>query len=360
MKENRVYKIQPTWTWKQQREAFVLTSPFFGKEISISGWPSDSLSPLFELLELGINSSQLHAIGSRVSSLPSDQVETLVDDLLQKGVVVLASDHDWSTFGEDRLDRQVRFFNSFHQDDRDGVYFNDKLCSKKVAIIGMGGYGNWLALLCARIGIQKIVGIDFDMVEESNLGRQILFSNESIGLPKVEAAKMALEENHQFSNFQAVNTQIKSVKELMNLLDGVDFVFNPFGLVPPAIAVESIAGIVAQAAFLRNIPCLSVGANIVGPMWANKEDPCYFCAITDNHMFQHVTATSNDRPPVLKRQFAPIISTTCSYAVWEAALQMSGASSPCTRGHIMKFDWMSGQFAKTHRVSRSANCPSCS
>ena len=56
-------------------------------------------------------------------------------------------------------------------------------------VLGVGGIGCTVALALARLGVGRIILIDFDKVECSNLNRQILFSLNDVGKLKVNAAK---------------------------------------------------------------------------------------------------------------------------------------------------------------------------
>ena len=67
-----------------------------------------------------------------------------------------------------------------------------KLLDAKVLCIGAGGLGSPAALYLAAAGVGTIGLVDHDVVDLSNLQRQILHSNERIGMPKVESAEMTL------------------------------------------------------------------------------------------------------------------------------------------------------------------------
>lgn len=67
-----------------------------------------------------------------------------------------------------------------------------KLESKTVAIVGVGGTGNLVATLLARSGIKKLILIDRDIVDESNLERQLLYDTFDIDKPKTNVAKHKL------------------------------------------------------------------------------------------------------------------------------------------------------------------------
>lgn len=69
----------------------------------------------------------------------------------------------------------------------------EKLMASTVVVIGLGGTGSTVANLLARQGVGKLILIDGDVVEESNLERQILYDKEDIGEYKAQAAKEKLE-----------------------------------------------------------------------------------------------------------------------------------------------------------------------
>lgn len=73
-----------------------------------------------------------------------------------------------------------------------GHVAQQKLKAAKVLVIGSGGLGSPLLLYLAAAGVGNIGIVDFDVVEDSNLHRQVLFGIEELGLPKVEAARKRL------------------------------------------------------------------------------------------------------------------------------------------------------------------------
>ena len=68
-----------------------------------------------------------------------------------------------------------------------------KLLAAKVLLLGAGGLGSPTALYLAAAGVGTLGIVDHDVVDLSNLQRQILHSNERIGMPKVESARIAIE-----------------------------------------------------------------------------------------------------------------------------------------------------------------------
>ncbi|TDJ58705.1 MAG: molybdopterin-synthase adenylyltransferase MoeB [Nitrospina sp.] len=70
-----------------------------------------------------------------------------------------------------------------------GVAGQEKICNAKVLCIGTGGLGSPVSLYLAAAGVGRLGLIDFDVVEKSNLQRQIAHSESTVGTLKVESAK---------------------------------------------------------------------------------------------------------------------------------------------------------------------------
>lgn len=88
---------------------------------------------------------------------------------------------------------------------RHGIEFQKKISSSTVAICGLGGLGSNIAIALARAGIGKLILIDFDKVDISNLHRQQYKVNQ-IGMSKAEALQKNLEEINPY-----LETEIHSV-----------------------------------------------------------------------------------------------------------------------------------------------------
>ncbi len=103
-----------------------------------------------------------------------------------------------------------------------------KLKAAKVLVIGSGGLGSPVLLYLAAAGVGTLGIVDFDTVDDSNLQRQVLFGVESIGTPKVEAAKKRLESLNPHLNINIYNTHLNSgnaldiIKDYDVVADGTD------------------------------------------------------------------------------------------------------------------------------------------
>lgn len=89
-----------------------------------------------------------------------------------------------------------------------------KLKQARVLVVGTGGLGAPLLLYLAAAGVGTIGIVDFDIVDHSNLQRQVLFSTADVGRPKVEAARDRLSALNPFVKFELHNTRLDSSNAL--------------------------------------------------------------------------------------------------------------------------------------------------
>ena len=109
-----------------------------------------------------------------------------------------------------------------------GEAAQQKLKAARVLIIGSGGLGSPALLYLTAAGVGTIGIVDFDVVDDSNLQRQVLFDIHEIGKPKVEAARRRLEALNPHVRFILHNTHINSgnaldiIKDYDVVADGTD------------------------------------------------------------------------------------------------------------------------------------------
>lgn len=104
-----------------------------------------------------------------------------------------------------------------------GIEAQKKLKAAKVLMVGCGGLGSPALLYLAAAGIGEIGIMDFDVVDDSNLHRQVLFGREDVGVPKVEAAKRRLASLNPHINIKTYNLQLTS-KNALEIIKNYDAV----------------------------------------------------------------------------------------------------------------------------------------
>jgi len=91
-----------------------------------------------------------------------------------------------------------------------GVEGQRKLKAASVLLIGAGGLGSPLALYLAAAGVGRIGIVDFDVVDESNLQRQILHGTKDIGRPKLQSAKDRLHDLNPYIHIDTYETMLRA------------------------------------------------------------------------------------------------------------------------------------------------------
>lgn len=126
-----------------------------------------------------------------------------------------------------------------------------KLAKTTVAIVGCGGLGGTMAEELARLGIGRLILIDGDVFEESNLNRQLFSTENNIGEKKVDAAMKRL---------KAVNSEVKltlfdkwfSEENASILFSGADIVLDALDSINRRVELE-------RACHELNIPLVYAG-----------------------------------------------------------------------------------------------------
>jgi adenylyltransferase/sulfurtransferase len=106
-----------------------------------------------------------------------------------------------------------------------GVEGQEKICDSKVLLIGTGGLGSPLALYLAAAGVGNLGLIDFDVVDFSNLQRQVAHGESTVGKLKVDSAKDRIAELNSSINVTTYNTRLSS-ENVMEIFSDYDIIVD--------------------------------------------------------------------------------------------------------------------------------------
>lgn len=136
----------------------------------------------------------------------------------------------------------------------------NKLENMTICIAGLGGVGGTAFMSLLRSGVKNFVLIDMDVVSESNLNRQVLFSLNDIGKSKVEVAKNYAISINSSANIQYFNENVNNLDLNILLKNKVDYIVD---------AIDDVNGKIKLCEFAKrnDIPLImSLGM-------ANRLDP---------------------------------------------------------------------------------------
>jgi sulfur-carrier protein adenylyltransferase/sulfurtransferase len=147
-----------------------------------------------------------------------------------------------------------------------------KLKAAKVLCIGAGGLGSPVALYLAAAGVGTIGIVDFDVVDFSNLQRQILHSTNDVGKPKLQSAKEKLVAMNPHVNVVTHDAALSS-ENALELFAPYDIIVDGTDNFPTRYLVNDACVILGKPNAYGSIFRFEGQASV----FATKEGPCYRC-----------------------------------------------------------------------------------
>jgi molybdopterin/thiamine biosynthesis adenylyltransferase/rhodanese-related sulfurtransferase len=222
-----------------------------------------------------------------------------------------------------------------------------KLLDAKVLLLGAGGLGSPSAMYLAAAGVGTIGIIDMDVVDESNLQRQILHNMDRIGERKVDSAKKTLTLLNPDVNVVAHDTRL-GADNVMELLAQYDVVVDGADNFP--------------SRYLLNDASLKTGTPVVhgsifrfegqATVFKPHDGPCYRCFIPEPPPAE--LAPSCAEAGVLG-VLPGIIGSIQAMETIKLILELGDSLS----GRLLAYDAMEESF-RTYKINRDPACPACS
>ena len=221
-----------------------------------------------------------------------------------------------------------------------------KLAQAKVLLIGAGGLGSPLGMYLGAAGVGKIGIVDFDVVDSTNLQRQILYSTSDVGRPKLEAAEERIRGINPHVEVETFNTRLSSD----NALD----IFKNFDIV-----IDGTDNFPTR--YLVNDACVLLGkANVYGSIFRfegqssvfyAKEGPCYRCLYPEPPPPGLVPSCSEGGVLGILPGIIGLIQAT------EAIKLIVGKGDPLI-GRLLLFDALAMKFREL-KLKKNFDCPIC-
>ncbi|MBU3561046.1 HesA/MoeB/ThiF family protein [Polynucleobacter hallstattensis] len=223
----------------------------------------------------------------------------------------------------------------------------EQLLGSHILIIGAGGLGSAAAPYLAAAGVGKITLVDHDQVELTNLQRQIMHTQNSIGRNKVDSGKQFLQSLNSALTINAIAE--KASEDLLNtLLPAAHLVLD---------CTDNFATrqLINQVCFIHKIPLISGSAlKFDGQLsvfdFRSKASPCYACLFSPEEQFEEVSCASMGI-------FSPLVGIIGAMQAAQALQVLIGFGQPLV-GRMLLWNAINTQIDEI-RITRNPACTVC-
>lgn len=231
--------------------------------------------------------------------------------------------------------------------DEIGIEGQERILAAHVLIIGAGGLGSPAALFLASAGVGRITLVDDDVVDLTNLQRQIAHTTARVGAPKVESAAQAMRAINPLVDIRTRRERVDAqaldalVAEAAVVLDCSDNYRTRQAI--NAACVRARTPLVAGAA-IRFDGQISVYDPRPGDL------PCYACVFPPEAQFEEVACSTMG-------VFAPMVGIIGTMQAAEALKLIAGVGQSLA-GRLLMLDGRDMQWTEM-RIQRDPACPVC-
>ena len=227
-----------------------------------------------------------------------------------------------------------------------GAEGQQRIGASSALLIGVGGIGCSTASYLAASGVGRLVLCDFDTVDATNLGRQILYGPDDVGQSKAEVARRRLAAINPDIEIVAIARRLDDA-ELAEHVQAADVVLDGCDNFATRFQVNDAC--VAKSTCLISGAAIRLEGQVAefGPDYA--ESPCYRCLYKEADESLENCAGNG--------VLSPVPGAIGALMAVEALKFLAGIES--RRGVLRLFDAVSGEFRAVN-VRKRADCPACS
>ncbi|GAC1333512.1 MAG: hypothetical protein NVSMB17_14010 [Candidatus Dormibacteria bacterium] len=225
-----------------------------------------------------------------------------------------------------------------------------KLLEAKVLLIGAGGLGSPAGLYLAAAGVGQIGIVDFDVVDASNLQRQVLHATDRVGMPKVESAAIAIRQINPDVKVVQYNTRLDS-SNVFEIIAPYDIIVDGSDNFPLRYLLNDAAVFTGKTIVHGSIFRFDGQVTVLD---TRNGGPCYRCD------FPEPPDPDSDMAPNCAEAgvLGVLPGTVGLIQATEVVKLILGIGEPLV-GSKLVFDALDMTFRK-YKVRKDPNCPVCS
>lgn len=231
--------------------------------------------------------------------------------------------------------------------DEVGVEGQQHILNASVLVIGLGGLGSAASLYLATAGVGHLTLVDHDVVDLTNLQRQIVHTQARVGQPKVASARQALLAINPELNITALQERTDAPR-LLALVASADVVLDCSDNFQTRQAINA-------ACVIHGVPLVSGAAIRFDGQLAvydprQPDSPCYACVFPPNSDFEETRCATMG-------VFAPLVGIIGSMQAAEALKLIAHAGAPAV-GRLLMLDGRDMRWTDIG-LPRAPDCPVC-
>lgn len=293
----------------------------------------------------------------------TEDVEAVSQQLADLGIFEDVAHHQPQVLSpglRDRLRVNINFF-SHRTLNQDPYLLQERLRIARVTLLGLGGGGSNLLMHMAGLGVQDIIGVDYDRVELSNLNRQPLYTPNDIGALKADAATQWMKRFYPEAHFQAVAHKVASTRDAIEVMRSRDLVIVAAD--EPVVAMRQW---VNEAAVETGVPFIVGGIRSLEAhyeMFKVGETPCWECVQTHNRekhpQWDSLVAVVSQSRYRSQSVILPHMGILTSLIAADALNYLAGLSQPWAWGKRVQFNFSDGTLSIHDEWARDPHCSVC-
>ena len=227
-----------------------------------------------------------------------------------------------------------------------GVAGQRKLKAARVLLVGAGGLGSPAALYLAAAGVGTLGLVDFDVVDRTNLQRQVLHGTSKVGTPKLASARERIQDLNPNVRVETFETRLTSANAL-DILRSFDIIADGSDNFPTRYLVNDACVLLGKANVYGSIFRFEGQASV----FFAKQGPCYRCLYAE------------PPPPDLVPSCAEggvlgvLPGIIGSIQAMETIKLILGVGEPLI-GRLLLFDALKLQFREL-KLEKDPDCPVC-
>ena len=228
-----------------------------------------------------------------------------------------------------------------------GYEGQEKLTNSHVLIVGAGGLGSPAAMYLAASGVGKLTICDFDIVDLTNLQRQIIHTTQSVGINKAVSAQQTIYEINPEVVVQTIQ-QKSSETEFKVLVETADVVIDCSDNFATRYALNRVCLQLKKP--LVSGAAIGFEGQITVFDFRHENSPCYHCLFPDTGSDQEMRCAENG-------VFAPLVGMIGTTQAAEALKLLMGIGESL-QGRLLLLDALSMEW-RTIKLARDLACVVC-